>query len=262
MNRKKRYPVNEEAVIEALSEERLSSYHFFAFPKDKQSLILSYDCMQLLSSYLFLPLEYLEVTLRNRIYRELTRHYHWRGKKYKSIGKAEEWLDWMPTEPITKKKVLRAKGELKQRGLGNKPEEIISELSFGVWVSILKEHQSQNSQYHFWLYTQKRLFPNANGTSQMKVYSELKEIRDIRNRLFHYEPIWNTHGTKNCCTAILEILHKYKKVMKVIRWLSFDVFNLLKSRRHERELAKDALSYYRMFKVNRKLACFVDSESN
>lgn len=253
MNRKKRYPVNEENVIEALSEERLSSYFLFASPKDKQGLILSYDCMQLLSSYLFVPLEYLEVTLRNRMYRELVRHYHWRGKKYKELGAAADWLDWMPTAPITKKQVLRAKSELKQRGLGNKPEEIISELSFGVWVSILKEHPSQNSHYHFWLYTQNRLFPNANGESQMRVYGELKEIRDIRNRLFHYEPIWSAPSTIDYCTAILEVLHKYKKVLKVIRWLSLDVYNLLKRLRHERALAKDALFYYRMFRTHKKI---------
>ena len=34
--------------------------------------------------------------------------------------------------------------------------EIISDLSLGTWIDILKEHPNQNSQCHFWIFTQKK----------------------------------------------------------------------------------------------------------
>lgn len=245
MNRKSRYPVNRQLVIEDLSSKRLSSYLIFP-PNREIDTIFAYDYMQRISACLFLPLQYLEITLRNRIYKELVRHYKWRRKKYPTLGIPEDWLEWMPASPIAKTKIQQVKISLKGKLIT--PDNIISNLSFGFWVNILQEYPNQNSLYHFWIFTHKRIFPNANGIVKEFICKELKEICDIRNRLFHYEPIWTGVVKQNYYSAILEVIRKYKRVMRAINWLSIDIYNLLKRQRHEHYLAKYALQFYRIFR--------------
>ena len=246
MNRKQKYPVNKSKIVENLSYSRMSSYLLFPPSSTEEETIFAYDYMQRLSVHLFLPLQYLEVVLRNRIYKVLTEHYRWRGKQYRELGKAEDWLEWMPSHKDTQKIITQTKRNL---GLfANMPDDLISNLTFGVWVKLLQEYPDTNSHYHFWIFTQKRLFPNALGETRQSICTELKTIRDIRNRLFHYEPIWSGNGINNYVSAIIEIIKKYKQIMKAISWLSVDIFNLLKRQRHERELARQSLFYYRILK--------------
>ena len=105
--------------------------------------------------------------------------------------------------------------------------DIISGLSFGAWIDILKEYPSKNSHYHFWLFTQNKIFPNAKGATREKICAELVEIKKIRNRLFHYEPIWNFDGITNCHMGLSEILSKYERIMQAIHWISEDMHAFL-----------------------------------
>ena len=66
---------NPDEIIAALSPERLHPYLLFAASKTEEDSLVPYDLVQRLSSRLFLPLQYLEVTLRNRVYEVLKEHY-------------------------------------------------------------------------------------------------------------------------------------------------------------------------------------------
>lgn len=234
---------NPKEIVNALSADRLRPYALFTPYADEIHSIVPYDLVQWLSSMLFTPLQYIEVTLRNRLYDVLKKHYTWRRKKYSQLGDPAEWLKWMPTKKNTVKKIndayTFAQRNIKARSVG--VGDIISELSFGVWIDILKEHPIKGSPYHFWTFTQNKIFPNARGQTRETICAELLEIKKIRNRLFHYEPIWNNVSVKNCHMALSEILKQYARVMHGVRWLSRDVYIFLREEGREYLLTEQAL---------------------
>ena len=67
---------------------------------------------------------------------------------------------------------------------------IVAELSFGFWVSLLNAPYEQRiwqpNSYDL-LFT---AFPNASGWSRKQISDRFTAIKDLRNRTFHYEPIW------------------------------------------------------------------------
>lgn len=221
------YKPNE--IIAVLSPERLHPYLIFAASKTEEDSLVPYDLVQRLSSRLFLPLQYLEVTLRNRIYEVLKEHYRWRRKRYKELGDPEDWLLWMPQKKSLRTKINDAYNYASKnvKGRANGVGDIISGLSFGAWIDILKEHPLKSSHYHFWLFTQNKIFPNAKGETRETICAELVEIKKIRNRLFHYEPIWNFYGITDCHMGLSEILSKYERIMRAIRWISKDMYVFL-----------------------------------
>ena len=234
---------NPKEIVAALSAERLKPYSLFTPYADEIHSIVPYDLVQWLSSMLFTPLQYFEVTLRNRLYVVLEKHYMWRRKKYKVLGDPAEWLKWMPTKQSTIQKVNDAY-TFAQRNVKNRPVvigDIISGLSLGVWIDILKEHPKKGSPYHFWTFTQNKIFPNAKNQNRETICAELLGIKKIRNRLFHHEPIWNEPSVKNCHMALSEILKQYERVMRALRWLSIDVYMFLWEEGREYLLKKQAL---------------------
>ena len=221
---------NPREIVTALSPERLRPYLLFTPGTDEKDALMPYDIVQRLSSMLFLPLHYLEVTLRNRIHDVLRTHYEWRGKKYKELGKPEEWLLWMPRKEFLRKKINKAYYHARRntkKGCTVNMGDVIAGLSFGVWIDVLKEHPSQASHYHFWKFTQNKIFPNATGETRDTICRELVEIKKIRNRLFYYKTIWNFEGIKNCHMGLSEILSKYDRIMRAIRWISKDMYIFL-----------------------------------
>ena len=188
-------------IVTALSPERLRPYLLFTPGTDEKDALVPYDIVQRLSSRLFLPLHYFE-----------------------------EWLLWMPRKKSLCKKIKEAY-DLARRNTGKgctvSMGDVIAGLSFGVWIDVLKEHPSKESHYQFWRFTQNKIFPNATGETRDTICRELVEIKKIRNRLFHYKTIWNFDGIKDCHMGLSEILSKYNRIMRAIRWISRDMYVFL-----------------------------------
>jgi hypothetical protein len=62
----KKFRFNENEVVECLSKGRIASYENVAKRKEIGSIMAVYSITQLMSSFLFPPLQYLEVTLRQQ----------------------------------------------------------------------------------------------------------------------------------------------------------------------------------------------------
>lgn len=71
------------------------------------------------------------------------------------------------------------------------PGRIIAELSFGFWVSLF-DKRYENNQI-FWPKLIKPCFPYLPKYQRTRHFllRELSRIRLLRNRVFHYEPIWH-----------------------------------------------------------------------
>lgn len=238
-------------VVKCLSPERLRPYLLFIPSNNEADALIPYDCVQLLSSLLFLPLQYFEVTLRNRIYDVLTRHYRWRSKKITLPGKPEDWIKWMPTNKKTQKAVQDA-CKTANADIQNRPVregDIISRLPFGVWVRMLEEHPNKRDICHFWVFTQNKIFPNAKKESPQSIRSELRRIKDLRNRLFHYEPIWSYAQIPDFAQGIVEIRRRYGQIMRAIHWLSLDVHKFLLQNGHGKRLSDMSIEVFRLLRA-------------
>lgn len=67
---------------------------------------------------------------------------------------------------------------------------IVAELSFGFWTSLLNAPYEQRMWQPNGYVLLFRAFPNAVGLSRKQISDRFTAIKDLRNRVFHHEPIW------------------------------------------------------------------------
>ena len=97
--------------------------------------------------------------------------------------------------------------------------KIISELNFGFWTEILSSNHTQYTD--MWRKIFKDVFPNLTtkesvDQTKMVVAQKINNIRNFRNRIFHYEPIFNRDD--------LDQLHN--DILEVIGWINIDLQEL------------------------------------
>ncbi len=142
----------------------------------------------------------LEVALRNGIYNAVAARIT--EKKGQAI--ADCWLDWPEHETLlqndrTKRvatdydKVQAAKQDiLRRRSLNT--GRLIAELSFGFWSGLFASHyggRSEEMDTKFWPALLPVVFSNLpTGYDRGMVAERLANIRKLRNRAFHHEPLW------------------------------------------------------------------------
>jgi hypothetical protein len=228
--------IHDNRIEAYLSKERLNTYRKFTSSGETIKSIEVYVVTQMYSSYLFLSLQFLEVSLRNAVYFVLCDFF--RKSNRNPMGcDPEQWLFWLPSATKTID-IIKNANNLAQQEIKARPVrigDIISRLSFGVWVSILSEQPNVKSPLHFWIYTVNKIFPNAPKRKQQAILHRLKEINLIRNRLFHYEPVWDTLKCETSRQIIEDLYGKYNHIMNTIQWITKDTYMLL-----------DALGYKQM----------------
>lgn len=81
---------------------------------------------------------------------------------------------------------------------------VIAELSFGFWASLLDRRYEQV----LWPRLLRAVFPfvpRRNRTRQA-LSRRIQALRVLRNRVFHYEPIWHWHDLKNQHSQLVEAI--------------------------------------------------------
>ena len=107
-------------------------------------------------------------------------------------------------------------------------------------------------------YAKKKKIPNAINQTKNSIISQIIEIKSIRNRLFHYEPIWHNQNIKNSSDAIFEIQKKYRKIIDTIYWISDDVYKFL----IEQERKNNIVRRFNILSGNLKKLSNVTMEEN
>lgn len=123
-----------------------------------------------------------EVALRNAMHQSLMQHH----------GRTD-WFDkpglLLPDE---RNLVRRAKNKVSQRKASPTPDDIVAEVMFGFWCALL------NGPYEPAIFVPclSRGFRNLPVPLQIRtdLHSKVIQIKDVRNRVFHHEPIWNYPG--------------------------------------------------------------------
>ncbi len=159
----------------SVSSARLRRYLVLAKGDTAQALRL-YMWNTALSEALYGPLQGLEITLRNKIHRSL------------SVAFGACWYDaqGLGMRHVQQEHVDRAKRALGFQGKPLEPDRLVAELSFGFWVGLF----GPKYETHLWRPHFRKLLVNSPTPFLRKqAHAALDQIRLLRNRVAHHEPI-------------------------------------------------------------------------
>lgn len=195
-----------------ISSSRLSTYQQNV--STQFEVLRDYIWNAKLSENFYFLLQNLEVGLRNSIYAAFTKHYpgryffflHETDPRNKYLSKKEHHSRecW--------KMVCGARRKLQNRGIALSDGRMIAELNFGFWTELLI---SKDTKYlTMWRSIFKDVFPGypfgKNVDNDVKQAGQIiDQIRQFRNRIFHYEPI--------CHNGSLSATHS--EIMTIIGWI-------------------------------------------
>ncbi len=190
-----------------ISESRLSNYKNF----DEYISNLKF------AKSLYLPLSIIEVSLKNSIDNYLIN----------KIG--NDWLfDTSFVQPQLQYKINNAIKILEQNNKiysKNKSlthNNLMSELSFGFWIMLLKKPYQQYLRYT----DLKKIFPNLPSSKEKKlnrhfIFTKLNKIRLFRNKVFHHDKIIDKEEYYNILDEIYEVLSYFDdEIVKICKELN------------------------------------------
>lgn len=204
-----------QAVLDDLSAPKLSAYKKLGL-KDDWEVIQSYLFLLDLAGHFVVPLQLLELALRNKMHRAISTQ----------TGQPQ-WFNTVPFTGVSKNQVTDAKNDAAYEGKTG-DDDIICRLMFGFWVYMTdKPYRPSGAGTNLWQFIKGDVFPGA-SVSMGQIFDELKAINKIRNRLFHHEPLWKLAGNQTMDQAIARTRTQYDRVLKVLGWISPDKLTLIK----------------------------------
>lgn len=207
-------------ILKGLSIPRVSVYTNLGLKPDSKELIDAYFALQEMSSHFFVPIQMLEVCLRNSIYHSLC-------TKFPFADHGKLWHDLLPISQEGRRilKVAKDKSSENARrkgGANYTQDDLVSNIMLGFWVHMLEPIHAdpKSNPHHFWQSEIDNVFPGRNGKSLKSIFPELKRVNVYRNRLYHHEPVWKGKKAQSLNQAIESLEREYSKIFDVIDWLS------------------------------------------
>ena len=228
-------PLQYAEIVENLSANRLKTYrtrlsaapHGLPTPEAVKAYFLLND----ISQHFFVPLQLVEVALRNRINDHVTNN---KGKAH--------WYDSVPATLKTKDAVIRAKALAKEEVPQPTPDDIVCRLTFGFWANLLDAPHRDSAKPDHFIWDQhgfKKVFRGAPAGLRVGVVADrLKRLSSLRNRLFHHEPIWKLTRVTSLASAINAMELHYSELVEVLGWISPDHSSLVHAWSFPGRLAK------------------------
>lgn len=219
-----------DEIVSAMSQERLARYGSIlnsAIPH-VGFVILPYITIQHASALLFPSLQIIEVCLRNKINTSIIEYF---SEKPNNGHDPALWYIWLIKEEKTKKKIDKAidKATSEVSGRPVCQGDIISRINFSIWLSIIQEIKRDR---YLWSEVSQKVFSGQtrNGDklpSTRDMIDTLKNIKTIRNRFSHHEPIWINRKIKNLNDAEQHMKDIHEEILECLSWMSaclYDVY--------------------------------------
>lgn len=202
---------NYQSIKNSLSHSRISTYEKFS--TDTELTLKLYSWNLQISSALFECSAVCEVVIRNAISNAIQVIY---GSKW-------AWDNtFIASLPKNTKETL-----LKINKTFTTIDKIIPELPFYFWQNLFTARFDNK----IWKHCLKNTLPNANHGNLIKlresVFYDLENIRKLRNRIAHHEPIFNRN-----------LQGDYERIIKIINYCSIDTADWVKSWQRVGELLK------------------------
>lgn len=160
-------------LIDALSHARFNTYLTWVGHDHEMALRL-YTYNIHLCAALGSPLHMLEITMRNTVDRRMVATF------------GPDWLTGAPgglvLTPYQRSAIQSAVDILRRQGKRITHDPLVAELSFGFWTSLFG-HQS----HYLWQHL--RPIFVTNGLQRRTIAHHLTDLRNLRNRMAHHEPI-------------------------------------------------------------------------
>ena len=156
-----------------------------------------------LGESLYPVLQGLEVALRNSIH----------DAAAQAFG-GSHWFAAIPVAPETRILAV-AETRLKQANKTPHPDDLVAALPLGFWVNLFYSRYEQK----LWPRLLKEVFPYLPARIRRRNYisQRLNPIRHLRNRVFHYEPIWHWDN----------LTGYHQNILEVISWINPDLLALI-----------------------------------
>lgn len=180
------------ALEAALSAPRLAPY-LLAANRDLSRALRLHRWNTAVRAAFLGPLEYLEIPLRNAMDREM-------GGEFGAC-----WFDntgFLP--PLALQTIARVKSELQQDGKTSSPPNVVANLSFGFWVSLLQRRMDAS----LWRSCLHRAFRHGRP-SRSEAHKRLNYLRHFRNRIAHHEPVFRR-----------DLRADYQSILTTTAWIS------------------------------------------
>jgi hypothetical protein len=209
-----------DAVTVIISSPRISTYENATGGKKPDSLeaLDLYAWNADVSGALLIPLHICEVAIRNAVAEAIENVY---GDRWPwSVGFERSLPN--PRQVYSPKKDL-----FNTRSKEQTTGKVIPELKFAFWQSIFTSRHHQR----FWHPYLENLFPNMDTALSIEdrrklIYSELEQIRRLRNRIAHHEPIFTRNLTDDYqkilslvgyrCAVTAKWLDDYQRATEII----------------------------------------------
>lgn len=161
--------------------------------------VVNYFWNMALADALYCSLCAVEIALRNTIHTSLSRHFG-----------ASNWYDQTAIlERHQQDELAGAKQRIARRQQSLTADRVVGELTFGFWVTLL----SRTYDARFWRATHaatlRTAFPNVQKSRRQRgtIHQRYNEIRELRNRVSHHEPLFDDSRLKRRHEDVLWGIH-------------------------------------------------------
>ena len=143
----------------------------------------------------------LEISLRNGI-----------NEAAIAVFGGQDWLTQQVLMPQEEKSIQNATANLRRQGKSLTPNNYVGGLNFGFWVSLFNDRYHQGK----WPGLLASVFPNMpNRQRSLKnLGRRLEEVRTLRNRVFHHEPVWHYSDLQRQHGLIIETIGWINSAMR------------------------------------------------
>ncbi|MFO3722013.1 hypothetical protein [Pseudomonas sp. HLMP] len=183
------------SLEQAFSKPRLARY---ALNPRKVEATIAYAHNMLLGQAILPCLHVLEISLRNAMHQALKSKY----------GRSDWWEMVGSFTEADRLEIEKTRTSIKAKRHSVTPDKIVSDLSFGFWVSLLNTRHEQE----FW--KELRLaFPRCPKKKRQRneLSKVLNQIRDLRNRTAHHDALLWLEP---------DVRQRYLLCLEVIGWIS------------------------------------------
>lgn len=268
---------NYKELEKYISQDRLSSYKVIVKKKNKKNLIAAYHWNKHVSAALYPILQCLEITLRNSLhisgsqafktsdwYEKAIKHggdnkfksnYNRWGAKYyrKSAGykKDSNKKAWTSNH----ENMLRTtKSHLDKENKPKTSSHVIATVMFGFWVSFFEDAYSGTDPKKFlWPHIESIFFDKkAIVKTRTHAHALLVDLKLLRNRMSHHEPVWKHKSVTNDTSAIAFLNQQVNDALLLIKSMSEE--------RYQHLIKTGKVSYFRGVCSERTLKAYLKGE--
>lgn len=174
------------SLVPLIGGPRLARYRE-RYRGDESLALKQYTWNLAVSSALWSPIAVFEVVLRNALHDRLR--------------EAVDQEDWWNSDRVhlcdsESGKITEALEKLSREGnYEPSADDIVAATSLGLWVGLLTAGINRDPrlgyQYRMWEPRLKSAFPHRREKGRREIWGLANDVRKIRNRIAHHEPIWH-----------------------------------------------------------------------